>query len=112
MVNKFVYYNDTPRIVSIHPATRTHGCEVDMAGIQPGELRTFILPEGTYPWVKMWDYGEKHGLQILVSPHSDENDEPVKHEPIEIDQARRDLIEESMTRIFRNHNKHDKGEKY
>lgn len=76
---KFVYYNDTNRPVSIHPATIIHGCDVDMTVIKPLEERSFSLPKGTYPWVKMWDYGEKGGLQILVSPHSEENDHPVRH---------------------------------
>ncbi len=29
-----------------------------------------ITPKVT-PWVKMWDYGEERGLQILVSPTVD-----------------------------------------
>lgn len=33
----------------------------------PLEERVFILPDNTFPWVKMWDYEEK-GLQILVVP--------------------------------------------
>lgn len=69
---KFVYYNDTGREVSIHPATEVHGTKCDMSTIQPLEMRTFILPENTYPWVKMWDYGEADGLSILVSPESEE----------------------------------------
>ncbi|WP_257206521.1 hypothetical protein [Bacillus thuringiensis] len=36
--------------------------------IKPLEERVFILPNGTYPWVKIWDYGKERGLQILVSP--------------------------------------------
>lgn len=39
--------------------------------IKPKEQRLFILPENTYPWVKMWDYGEEIGLHILVSPLKD-----------------------------------------
>lgn len=71
---KFVYYNDTGREIGIHPATKEHGTKCDMSTIQPLEERTFILPdEYTYPWVKMWDYGEKRGLSILVSPRK-END--------------------------------------
>lgn len=58
---KFVYYNDT----------EVHGTKCDMSTIHPLEERTFILPENTYPWVKMWDYGER-GLSILVSPQSGE----------------------------------------
>jgi hypothetical protein len=80
-MTKFVYFNDTKRIVSIHPATITHGCEVEMDAIQPLEERVFTLPEGTYVYFKMWDYGEKHGLQILVSPRSEEKDEAIAHEP-------------------------------
>ncbi|MHA4265462.1 hypothetical protein CN912_11985 [Bacillus cereus] len=68
---KFKYYNDTGRTVYIHPATFIHGCKGDETPIRPLEERLFILPEGTYPWVKMWDYGEKRGLQILVSPTID-----------------------------------------
>lgn len=82
MTNKFAFYNDSNRLVSIHPATITHGCEVDMDGIQPGEVRVFTLPEGTYAWTKFWDYGEKFGLQILVSPISLSDDNFVNHEPI------------------------------
>ncbi|GAB6450266.1 hypothetical protein bcgnr5390_13680 [Bacillus luti] len=68
---KFQYSNDTQRTVSIHPGTFAHGCTGDKEEILPNETRTFLLPEGTYPWVKMWDYGEK-GLMILVSPTKDE----------------------------------------
>ncbi len=72
---KFVYFNDTKREVNIHPATKMHGTECNMGTIKPLEERTFILPEGTYPWVKMWDYGEKIGLSILISPSVDGEDE-------------------------------------
>lgn len=68
---KFKYFNDTGRIVSIHPATFIHGCKGDSNPIEPLEERLFILPENTYPWVKMWDHGEKGGLVILVSPSTD-----------------------------------------
>jgi hypothetical protein len=71
-VNKFVYFNDTGRIVSIHPATLIHGCKVNGTIVLPNEEKVFELPEGTYPWVKMWDYGEKYGLSILVSPQREE----------------------------------------
>lgn len=64
---KFIYYNDTNRVVNIHPATFLHGSTGKKEPIQPLEERVFTLPEGTYPWVKMWDYGEI-GLSILVSP--------------------------------------------
>lgn len=62
---KIVYYNDTGQKVSIHPATKeTYSVECDMSDIQPLQQRVFYLPENTYPWVKMWDYGEKIGLSI------------------------------------------------
>jgi len=67
MAVKFAYYNDTNRVVTIHPATKLHGCDVDTSPIQQGQCRVFTLPEGTIPWMKMWDYGEM-GLSILVSP--------------------------------------------
>lgn len=71
-MSKFLYFNDTQRMVHIHIATQIHGTTCDMSPIQPSETREFTLPEGTYPWVKMWDYGEKYGLQILVSPTRDD----------------------------------------
>jgi hypothetical protein len=64
---KFIYFNDTGRKVSIHPATFSHGCTSSSEPIKPLEQRVFELPVGTFPWVKMWDYGEI-GLSILVSP--------------------------------------------
>lgn len=64
---KFIYFNDTGRIVNIHPATFVHGCTSSSEPIKNLEQRVFELPEGTFPWVKMWDYGEI-GLSILVSP--------------------------------------------
>lgn len=70
-IMKFKYYNDTGRIVSIHPATFTHGCKGDGTPIKPNEERLFTLPDNTYPWVKMWDYGGEKGLHILVSPYKD-----------------------------------------
>jgi hypothetical protein len=69
---KFKYYNDTRRNVSIHPATELSGVECDMNIIKPLEERTFFLPPKTYPWVKMWDYGETHGLSILVFAQKDD----------------------------------------
>jgi hypothetical protein len=64
---KFIYFNDTGRAVSIHPATFTHGCSGSEEPIKPLEEGLFVLPKGTFPWVKMWDNGEK-GLSILISP--------------------------------------------
>jgi hypothetical protein len=108
-MNKFVYFNDTNRIVGIHPATLTHGCEVDMAGIQPQTIREFILPEGTYAWVKMWDYGAS-GLQILVSPTSYEKNEGVRHEPVEPFGHAESLRHETIKELFKKHNPHGKKE--
>lgn len=65
---KFVFFNDTGRIVGIHPATYEHGCITKRESIEPLEERVFTLPKDTYPWVKMWDYGPEIGLSILVSP--------------------------------------------
>jgi len=64
---KFIYYNDTGRVVNVHPATFLHGCTGSNEPIQHLEQRLFELPKGTFPWVKMWDYGDI-GLSILVSP--------------------------------------------
>jgi hypothetical protein len=64
---KFIYFNDTGRKVIIHPATFSHGCTGSSEPIKHLEQRVFELPEDTFPWVKMWDYGEI-GLNILVSP--------------------------------------------
>ena len=38
-----------------------------MTPIQPLEQRLFTLPNGTSPWIKMWNYGEV-GLSILITP--------------------------------------------
>lgn len=75
MANKYAFLNDTGRPVGIHPATIMHGCEVDMKPIAHMEIRTFILPEGTYAWTKLWDYGGENGLQLLVSPTFDTEDD-------------------------------------
>ena len=111
-MTKFVYFNDTKRIVSIHPATQTHGTECDMSGIQPLEVRKFTLPEGTYAWVKMWDYGEKHGLQILVSPMSEADDKPVGHVPSaqEVIKSMDEEVEGAFAKYFAKINPHNKGE--
>jgi len=67
--------NLTSRTISIHPATFIHGCHgIDMP-ISPKEDAIFLLPEGTFPWVKMWDYKERGGLQILVSPEKEKGHE-------------------------------------
>lgn len=71
---KFEFFNDTGREISLHPATFTHGCKGDESPIQPLELRTFQLPKGTYPFIKMWDYN-KQRLSLLVSPRLIEEEE-------------------------------------
>jgi hypothetical protein len=70
-MSKFKFFNDTKRVVNIHPATVAQGCQCDESPIKPLEVREFILPEGTYAMVKMWDYGQVHGLQIFVSGQKD-----------------------------------------
>ncbi|MCM3031507.1 hypothetical protein [Niallia sp. MER 6] len=66
---KFKFFNDTGRIVTIHQATYEHGCYVDNSdAIMPLQERLFFLPDGTYPFVKLWNYGARNGLQLLVSP--------------------------------------------
>ncbi len=70
---KFDFFNDTKREISIMPATFIHGTKsTSEEKIKPLEIRTFETPEGTYPWVKIWDYGEKGGLSILVSNKKEE----------------------------------------
>lgn len=69
---KFIYFNDTGREVSLHPATEEHGTRCDMSTIQPMEERVFHLPPNTYPWIKMWDYGKERGLSMLVSPRKED----------------------------------------
>jgi len=64
---KFIYFNDTGREVKVHPATFINGCTGLKEPIKHLEQRLFELPDGTFPWVKMWDYGEV-GLSILVTP--------------------------------------------
>jgi hypothetical protein len=108
---KFVYYNDTNRLVSIHPATIIHGCEVDMNAIKPLEERVFTLPENTYPWVKMWDYGEKRGLQILVSPRSLANDGGVMHAPSEEHELLMGTLRHEIREVLEKNYKHKKEEK-
>lgn len=70
-MNVFIFFNDTGKEVSIHPGTKIHGCECDMSPIKHLEERVFYLPDGTIPWVKMWDY-HSH-LSILVSPRTFED---------------------------------------
>jgi hypothetical protein len=38
------------------------------------EERFLFLPTGSYPMIKMWDYGEERGLQLFVSPIMEEDE--------------------------------------
>lgn len=64
---KFEFYNDTKRTIGLHPATESHGTKCNMDSIKHMEIRVFEVPEGTHPWVKLWDHGDEHGLIMLVS---------------------------------------------
>lgn len=69
---KFVFFNDTGRIVDLHPALALNNdIECDPSEIKPLEERIFIMPDGTYPWVKLWDYGSC--LQLLIQPRKEED---------------------------------------
>lgn len=103
---KFVYFNETRRLVSIHPATIYHGCEVNLDAIKPLEERVFTLPEGTYAHVRMWNMGEN--LEILVVPRSEADNNRVKHEPVSDNTLAK--IGDSMIEHFVKHNPHNKGE--
>ena len=56
---KFKYFTVTKGGILIHPATYENSCKSDKEVIRPLEICTFHLPEGTYCWIKMWDYGDK-----------------------------------------------------
>lgn len=62
-----IFFNDTRRLVRIHPATIGHGCKVNKEPIKHLEQRLFELPQDSFPWVKLWD-NDQLGLTILVSP--------------------------------------------
>lgn len=63
---KFAYYNDTKRVVTIHPGTEMYITKGDISPIKHGEIRYFEIEDGHYPIIKMWDYGDR-GLQIFLS---------------------------------------------
>jgi hypothetical protein len=56
----------------------------------------------------MWDYGERGGLQILVSPRNEVDDKPVEHEPL--DKQERGNYYANLEHFWKHHNPHDKGE--
>ncbi len=64
---QLIFFNDTRRLVRIHPASILHGCKVNKEPIKYLEQRLFEMPKDTFPWVKLWDDGTL-GLTILVSP--------------------------------------------
>lgn len=70
---KVVYFNDTGKEINIHPGTLSHGTKTSSEPIQPLEERVFELPEGTYPWIKMWDHNGQ--LSIFVSGKQDDEQE-------------------------------------
>lgn len=61
---KFSFYNDTGRLVSIHPATKQY-CNYYRDQIEPDDISTFTFPINCDPWMQLWDYGDM-GLQILI----------------------------------------------
>lgn len=56
-MNKFVFFNDTNKDISIHFATKEYGIVCDMSDIKPLEEREFILPKGSYAHIKQWRNG-------------------------------------------------------
>lgn len=62
---KIRYMNDTNRSMHIHPATEMHGVVCDMSSIAPHEMRYFDIPDGSSPFLKLWDYTDH--LVLLVS---------------------------------------------
>ncbi|MGP4107762.1 hypothetical protein [Virgibacillus sp. L01] len=77
-MEKFIYFNDTERPVTIHPATEKYGVICKANKISPLEERTFYLPNESYPHVKMWDHGSEHGLCILVTPLYQDEEENIR----------------------------------
>lgn len=42
-----------------------------MSCIEPLQQCVFYIPDNTYPFIKMWDYGPEIGLSLLVIPQTD-----------------------------------------
>jgi hypothetical protein len=61
---KISFYNDTGRLISIHPGTAM-SVKCEMQEIKPLEIRTFDLSSEASPFLKLWDY-KGHGLSLLV----------------------------------------------
>lgn len=68
---KFDFVNDTNREMSIHSATVEQGVKCCMIPIPPKGIRTFVLPEGTYPLVTIQDNDQ---IFVMVR-EEDETDE-------------------------------------
>ena len=62
---KFEFFNDTGKSISIHPGSVPHNGEArEIAHLQ---MVTFEVPDGSTPFVKMWDYSAHgRGLSLLV----------------------------------------------
>lgn len=69
---KTAIYNDSNRNMHIHSATEEYGVKGDMSTIKHLEERIFELPEGKYPWIKVWDHGGEDGLTVLIIPTTGE----------------------------------------
>lgn len=72
-MRNFFYYNDTGRSVKIHPGTDVKVKFENDGPIEHGKTLKFSYPKKFSPLIKMWDYGEKHGLQIIVMLVDEEN---------------------------------------
>lgn len=65
-LQKFMFFNDTKRDVTIHPGVRIHGIRYDGdTTIKHLEVKTFYLPVDYVPLVKMWDYGTNLSIMIM-----------------------------------------------
>jgi hypothetical protein len=69
-MSKYLFFNDTGKIISIHPETQESGIIVEKNNknyenvIYPLELVVFTAPEGKIPIMKLWDYGFE--FQVFV----------------------------------------------
>lgn len=89
---KIVYFNDTGKEINIHPGTLSHGTKTSSEPIQPLEERVFELPEGTYPWIMMCEYGGQ--LSIFVSGKQDDEQEECLYEEYDEDEYYEDYEED------------------
>lgn len=71
---KFAFFNDTNRNILIHPGTLSNGVQFDdNPTIKPLEIKTFILPDGTYPLVKLWDHDRNLTIYVGANQAEFEN---------------------------------------